>query len=99
MKVSDAYNVSLAASQRVRRRRRLDGVEEPASATPTTDQVYFSGRSMEVSRARHLALRAPEIRVALVDSISDQIRHGQYDVSGSDVAPKLIQDHLMIAQA
>jgi len=99
MKVTDAYNVSLAATQRVRRRRQIDGVEETIRLAPTTDQVYFSGRSMEVSRARHLALQAPEIRVALVDSISDQIRHGQYDVSGSDVAPKLIQDHLVIARA
>lgn len=99
MKVTDAYNVSLAATQRVRRRRQIDGVEETARSAPTTDQVYFSGRSVEVSRARLLALQAPEIRVALVDSISDQIRHGQYDVSGSDVAPKLIQDHLVIARA
>ena len=99
MKVTDAYNVSLAATQRVRRRRQIDGVEETARSTPTTDQVYFSGRSVEVSRARLLALEAPEVRVALVDSISDQIRHGQYDVSGSDVAPKLIQDHLGIARA
>ena len=99
MKVTDAYNVSLAATQRVRRRRRMDGVEEPASAAPTTDQVYFSGRSMEVSRARLLALQAPEIRVALVDSINDLIHSGQYEVRGSDVAPKLIQDHLVIARA
>jgi anti-sigma28 factor (negative regulator of flagellin synthesis) len=98
MKVTDAYNVSLAATQRVRRRRRVDGVEEPASAAPVTDQVYFSGRSMEVRRARVLALQAPEIRGALVDAISDLIRRGQYEVRGSDVAPKLIQDHLVISQ-
>ena len=98
MKITDAYNVSLAATQRVRKRRQVDGVEEPASARPATDQVYFSGRSVEVRKARLLALQAPEVRVELVDSIGDLVRSGQYQVHGADVAPKLIQDHLVIAR-
>jgi anti-sigma28 factor (negative regulator of flagellin synthesis) len=98
MKVTDAYNVSLAAAHRVRRRRRADGVAETDAVVSPTDQVFLTERSVEVRRARSLALNAPEVRVALVDSISDQISRGQYVVTGADVAPKLIQDHLVIAR-
>ena len=99
MKITDAYNVSMVAAQKVRRRRRADGVEEPERVAPASDQVSFSGRGMDVRKARVLALQAPEIRVGLVDSISDKIRNGEYQVTGSDVAPKLIQDHLVLVRA
>lgn len=98
MKVTDAYNVSLAAAHRARRRRRADGVVETDAVAPPADRVFLSERSEEVRRARVLALQAPEVRVALVDSISDQISRGQYVVTGAEVAPKLIQDHLVIAR-
>ena len=99
MKVTDAYNVSqVAALAGRRRRKRVDGVEESGATPPSTDQVLFSARSADVSRARGLALQAPEIRAGLVDSISAMISDGRYQVRGADVAPKLIQDHLTIAR-
>ena len=99
MRISDPYRMTLAEAQRVRRRRRVDGVVETDSAAPATDRVFLSERGADVHKARVLALAAPEVRVALVDSISTQISNGQYGVTGSDVAPKLIQEHLVIARA
>jgi anti-sigma28 factor (negative regulator of flagellin synthesis) len=99
MRITDPYRVTLASASGVRRRRKVDGVVETDNTAPSTDQVLFSERSADVRKARGLALDAPEVRIALVDSISSQISRGQYSVTGSDVAPKLIQDHLVIARA
>lgn len=99
MRITDPYRVSMAAGQKVRRRRRVGGVAETGNAAPPTDQVFFSERSADVSKARSLALSAPEIRVDLVDAISLQISSGQYTASGSDVVPKLIEEHLVTARA
>src|SRR5512138_3168252 len=64
------------------------------SASSPSDSIRLSGRGLEVQRARGLALQAPEIREGLVEEISGQVESGQYDVTGEDVAPKMIQEHL-----
>ena len=96
MKVTDAYQVSLVAAQGVRLRRRRTEVEGADSVPSFADPVFFSGRSVEVGRARLLALQAPEVRAALVDTIRASIHSGQYQVTGAEVAPRLIQEHLAL---
>lgn len=98
MKITDVHNASIVAAQKTRGGRRVDKVAAADTVPVPSDRVFFTQRSTEVNRACLLALQAPEVRLALVDSISEQIRTGQYAVSGADVAPKLIQEHLGLAQ-
>lgn len=66
------------------------GTARPGGA----DTIRVSDRGREVQRARGLALHAPEIRESLVEEVSGQIENGEYTVTGEDVAPKMIQEHL-----
>ena len=68
--------------------------DSPRPAASTADSIRLSGRGLEVQRARGLALQAPDIRESLVGEVSGQIENGQYTVTGEDVAPKMIQEHL-----
>ncbi len=65
-----------------------------ARASGAADQVHFSGHSYEVQRARALALQAPDIREDMVEEIVAQIRQGRYVITGAQVAPRLIREHL-----
>ena len=68
-----------------------------AQGAATSDRVMISGRGVDIQRARSMALAAPEIRQEMVDEIVGQIRRGEYQVTGADVAPKMIQEHLAYA--
>ncbi|MBE0616676.1 MAG: flagellar biosynthesis anti-sigma factor FlgM [Proteobacteria bacterium] len=59
-----------------------------------SDQVSFSGQSFEVQRARALALQAPDIREEMVGEIVAQIRQGRYVITGAEVAPRMIREHM-----
>jgi anti-sigma28 factor (negative regulator of flagellin synthesis) len=48
-----------------------------------------------VAHARSVALAAPDVRESLVNEIVGLISNGRYDVSGAQVAPKMIRDHAM----
>jgi flagellar biosynthesis anti-sigma factor FlgM len=95
MKIRDIYTSTSANVGRVRRRRRTGAVESAPAPASEVDRAEFSMRSYEVQKARTLAVQAPDIREDLVTEIFAQISQGQYVVRGSDVAPKMIQEHLM----
>jgi flagellar biosynthesis anti-sigma factor FlgM len=98
MKIRDIYTSTSANVGRVRRRRRSAAVEGAPAPASEVDRAEFSTRSYEVQKARVLAVQAPDIREDLVTEIFAQINQGQYVVKGSDVAPKMIQEHLMDAR-
>ncbi len=68
-----------------------------AQGAATSDRVMISGRGVDIQRARSLALAAPEIRQEMVNEIVGLLQRGEYQVTGADVAPKLIQEHLAYA--
>ena len=97
MKIRDRYTrgvVGTSVPLAERRARAADGPER--SGTPL-DRVQISERGREIRRARVLALTAPDIREDLVEEILAQIEEGEYRVSGTDVVPKLIREHWMLA--
>lgn len=51
-------------------------------------------RDAEVSRARRLASRAPDVRGDLVADLKERIRKGRYQVTGAEVVSRLIEEHL-----
>ena len=71
-----------------------DGPAAASRPPSSSDTIRLSDRGLEVRRARGLALQAPDIREGLVEEVSGQIETGRYTVSGEDVAPKMIQEHL-----
>ena len=73
------------------------GTGKTAQGAAPSDRVMISGRGVDIQRARSLALAAPEIRQEMVDEIVGQIQRGEYQITGADVAPKMIQEHLAYA--
>ncbi|NTU59653.1 MAG: flagellar biosynthesis anti-sigma factor FlgM [Deltaproteobacteria bacterium] len=86
--------VSTASTGPAKAKSSPTAAEAPRSSQGASDSVLVSDRGLEVQRARGLAIEAPDIREALVGEVSEQIESGQYAVTGEDVAPKMIHEHL-----
>jgi len=99
MKIRDTYSKPVSRVGRVKRRDEAGTVVETGGLTGPADQVEFSGHSFEVQRARSLALQAPDIREEMVDEIVAQIKQGRYTVRGTDVAPRMLREHMELRLA
>ena len=99
MKIRDRLtrDVGSTGSLRSRGKAAATGKADKGTAAAAADRVTISGRGADIQRARSTALAAPDIRVEMVDEIVGQIERGEYQVSGADVAPKMIQEHMMYA--
>ena len=97
MKIRDRLPSGVAGTGAVRPKDKLTEAAGAASAAKTSDSVHISGRSLEIQRARLAALQAPDIRQEMVDEIVALIGTGQYTVTGAEVAPKMIREHMMDA--
>ncbi|MDW7710531.1 MAG: flagellar biosynthesis anti-sigma factor FlgM [Deferrisomatales bacterium] len=94
MRISDVYTKPVTAVEGPRRREGAAAAQGPSPAAGPADQVAFSGQSFEVQRARALALQAPDIREDVVGVIVDQLRQGLYRITGAEVLPRLVREHL-----
>lgn len=94
MKIGDQYTTSMVGAAHQKEKDKKTGRAKAGGAPKSSDGIKLSGKSQEMAHARALALAAPEIRQELVDEIVGLIISGKYDITGEDVAPKLIQDHL-----
>jgi anti-sigma28 factor (negative regulator of flagellin synthesis) len=96
IKIPDGYMTVLAGSETVRKELRKTGADRSKSSPrAVADAVKISNRGHEVAHARSVALAAPDVRESLVNEIVGLISSGGYDVSGAQVAPKMIRDHAM----
>jgi hypothetical protein len=94
MKIRDRYTGSIAGTGLPRERDKTGSTPEISRSPAATDRVQFSGRSVEIQKARVLALQAPEVRQEMLDEIIGQIKEGNYHVTGTDVIPRMIREHL-----
>jgi anti-sigma28 factor (negative regulator of flagellin synthesis) len=94
MKIRDRYAQGVRAPRTLGPKEKAAEVVALPRLSGSADSVHFSVRSRDIQKARHLAFHAPEVRASLVDEISRKIDCGHYDVTGADVAPKLIREHL-----
>ena len=104
MRIPEGYTTKrVLAPGRVKSRGAAAAVQATAGVNAAaTDTVEFSARAGEVAHARNLALHAPDVREPLVAEVSSLIGQGQYEVTGAQVAPVMIREHLLdagIAQA
>lgn len=55
-----------------------------------TDSVTITSRSEEAKKARELYDKLPEVRKDLVEELKNKIESGKYEVTGKEVADKII---------
>lgn len=99
MKIRDRYTRGVLGTPPVRSQERVEEASETgdaARAEGPLDRVHISGRGVAIRKARSLALRAPDIRQERVDEIVGQLERGEYHVTGADVAPRMIREHLAL---
>ena len=96
MKISNHYTTSLVGATSLKEKDKKAEKSRQRTVAKPGDGLDLSGRSQEIAYARSLALAAPEVRAEVVDEIVGMIANGAYTVTGEDVAPKLINDHLML---
>lgn len=96
MKITDNFTASMigAASQGEKRKKEVKGKEEAKGASHVA--VNISGKGQEIARARALALAAPEVRQELVDEIVELIGRGEYNITGGQVADRMIEEHMAL---
>ncbi len=97
MKIRDVTTRAVGGTGAVRPRRVAEGVTGAAAVAGAGDRVEVSARAGDVGRARRLALAAPDIRQDRVDAIVAEIQEGRYSVTGADVVPRLVEEHLALA--
>ena len=96
MKISDQYTTSMVGAESLREKRKKELKAGQGRETQSAVAVNISGKGQEVARARSLALAAPEVRQEMIDEIVGLIRRGGYDVTGEEVAPKMIEEHVLL---
>lgn len=93
MKIRDRETRSIGSAGPLPSRGKAASTSRASKGAGLSDQVSISGRGVDIQRARSLALSAPEIRQERVDEIVGQMARGEYQVTGADVVPKLLQEH------
>lgn len=65
-----------------------------SAPTGGKDQVQFSSFAKELSVAKQAVNNTPEVRMEKVNDIKAQIQAGQYNISASQVADKLLKQSI-----
>ncbi|NLJ34500.1 MAG: flagellar biosynthesis anti-sigma factor FlgM [Firmicutes bacterium] len=55
-----------------------------------TDSLTLSAEARELQRVKELALQAPAVRRQKVEEVQKRIKEGSYDVSGEEIAAKIL---------
>ncbi len=64
----------------------VDGI----NATGKSDSLVLSGRAQELNFAKEQVLKSPEVRADKIRELKRKIEEGNYQVSGDEVATKII---------
>ena len=99
MKIRDRLSRGVAAAGAPKTREKGAGAAggQRLAAAAAGDTFHISNRSLEIQRARSAALQAPDIREEMVDEVVGLLSRGEYHITGADVAPRMIREHMALA--
>jgi negative regulator of flagellin synthesis FlgM len=100
MKVSDIKDVNPQMIQQYQRSENsAQAVEKPAgssaSATKPEEKVDLSTRAREIQQAKVEVSKAPDVREQKVQAIKSQVEQGTYNVSGEQIANKMVGESII----
>ena len=70
--------------------KRISRVENTNKISPSKDDVKISSVGKDFAFAMNAVKNAPDIRMDRVNEISAKIEKGEYNVSGEDIAAKIL---------
>ena len=62
-----------------------------AAPAAATDRVQISDGSKEVLKMQEIVKNTPSVRTEMVDELKRQVDNGDYNVSGTDIADKMME--------
>ncbi|HQL00892.1 MAG TPA: flagellar biosynthesis anti-sigma factor FlgM [Smithellaceae bacterium] len=98
MKVSDIKDVN---AQMIQQYQRSESVAQPAGNSPgqatvkPEEKVDLSTRAREIQQAKVEIARLPDVREEKVQEIKSQVDNGTYNVSGEQIANKMVGESII----
>lgn len=89
MIISNKQVQSILQLDQVSAGKKKAGTQEAAS-TKKTDSLVLSEQAQELNFAKDQVLKSPEVRVDKIGELKKQIQEGNYQVSGDEIASKMI---------
>lgn len=90
------FNSSRVHKRKVVYTRWIDAAADMALMLTAVRQMeLLKKRTMEIKTIQKAVAEAPEVREGLVQKIAGVIATGSYFVTGADVVPRMIREHMM----
>lgn len=93
MKISNNPNINKA--MKIYNRTKTRKVENAKSIEGPKDELQLSNKAKEYQVAIKAFKNLPEIREDLVNELKDKIRQGTYNVTGEEIADKIIESAII----
>jgi len=92
MRIDDKLNLNLNKLKETSDKKKADKVAASSKESSAgSDKVSLSSTAKDVATVKEAVKSAPNIRVELVSELKVKIENGQYNVSGKEVAEKIVQ--------
>jgi negative regulator of flagellin synthesis FlgM len=100
MKVSDIKDVSAQMIQQYQRAESVAPVADKQAGSSTAaekpeEKVDLSTRAKEIQQAKVEVSKAPDVREEKVQEIKSQVEQGTYNVSGEQIANKMVGESIV----
>jgi len=100
MKVSDIKDVNAQMIQQYQRAENTAPVADKqagsnSAAVKPEEKVDLSTRAREIQQAKVEVSKAPDVREAKVQEIKSQVEQGTYNVSGEQIASKMVGESIV----
>lgn len=101
---SPAVGTANASEAKKNQQTKKSGYESAGTAPSDTlknasVKTDVSDRAKDMARAKQLASDAPDVREDKIREIKEKIQNKQYSVKASDIADRLVDDHIRLAGA
>mgnify|MGYP000853779822 CR=1 FL=1 len=89
MIISNKQVQNILQLERINSLKKKDALKE-TTAVSKNDSLVLSGRAQELNFAKEQVLKSPAVRADKIRELKSKIEAGKYQVSGEEVAAKLI---------
>jgi len=91
MRIDDKFKLDMNRLNETAANKKKSSKGSSSSESSSSDSVSLSSSAKNAASVTEAVKGAPEIRVELVQELKVKIESGQYNVSGQDIAEKVVQ--------
>lgn len=92
MRIDNNFNVDINKLKEGSDKKKGEKASASKDTAESSDKVSLSSSAKDLASVKDAVKSTPDIRVELVAELKVKIESGQYDVSGKDVAEKIVQN-------